>query len=68
MFEYLEYTADPRTFLEIVMTIWKDAEKEGRNLRGLKEDVEELLRRYQPLLEKVDNMHLGIYDEWEYEA
>ena len=56
MFEYIKETADPRTFKEILMTIWEDAKTTpGFDMRGLKEDINELMGRYGMLLEKCDN-------------
>lgn len=58
--EYLENTYDGRKFIDILMTIWKDAEKTpGFDMRGLKEDIEELMRRYASILENVDAVYLG---------
>lgn len=59
MFEYLENTADDRTFNEIVMTIWSEVEKRCGYPRWLKEDVQELLRRYTAILKPIDEEHLN---------
>lgn len=59
MFEYLENTADDRTFNEIVMTIWAEVEKRVGYPRWLKEDVQELLRRYTAILKPIDEEHLN---------
>lgn len=59
MFEYLENTADDRTFNEIVMTIWAEVEKRVGYPRWLKEDVQELLRRYTAVLKVVDDGFLN---------
>lgn len=58
--EYLENTCDDRTFTEILMTIWSEAEKRIGYPRWMKEDIEELMRRYAPILENVDAVYLGV--------
>lgn len=57
--DYIMDTADDRTFGDILMTIWDDAEKTpGFNMWGLKEDIQELLRRYGMMLDKFDDEFL----------
>ena len=58
--DYIENTLDDRTFTDILMTIWAEAEKTpGFNMRSLREDIEELMRRYAMNLENVDYAYLG---------
>ena len=57
--DYIENTLDDRTFTDILMTIWAEAEKRVGYPRWMKEDIEELMRRYAPILETVDRVYLG---------